>query len=157
MLPEALLNFVVRLGWCHGNDEVISREQMIEWFDFDHVGSTSGVWNPEKLLWLNQHYLKTLPPADMRRAAACRSSRSAGLRPTDDARLQRGRRRLPRARQDAGRDGRRWPLLLLVTGVTLDEKAAAKHLDARTRKALLGQVRERLAALPDGAPRRWTR
>ena len=50
ILPEALLNFVVRLGWCHGNDEVISREQMMEWFDFDHVGNTSGVWNPDKLL-----------------------------------------------------------------------------------------------------------
>ncbi len=58
ILPEALLNFIVRLGWSHGNDEVISREQMISWFDFDHVGTTSGVWNPEKLLWLNQHYLK---------------------------------------------------------------------------------------------------
>jgi glutamyl-tRNA synthetase len=62
ILPEALNNFVVRLGWSHGNDEVISREQMVEWFGFDHVGSTSGVWNPEKLTWLNQHYIKTLPP-----------------------------------------------------------------------------------------------
>ena len=49
VLPEALLNFVIRLGWSHGNDEVISREQMVEWFDFDHVGTTSGVWNPDKL------------------------------------------------------------------------------------------------------------
>jgi len=63
ILPEALLNFIVRLGWSHGNDEVISRAQMIEWFDFDHVGTTSGVWNPEKLLWLNQQYLKSADPA----------------------------------------------------------------------------------------------
>jgi len=62
ILPEALLNFVVRLGWSHGNEEIISRAQMIEWFDFDHVGATSGVWNPEKLLWLNHHYVKTEKP-----------------------------------------------------------------------------------------------
>jgi glutamyl-tRNA synthetase len=65
ILPEALLNFVVRLGWSHGNDEIISRQQMVEWFDFDHVGSTSGVWNPEKLLWLNHHYIKTEAPEQL--------------------------------------------------------------------------------------------
>jgi glutamyl-tRNA synthetase len=65
ILLEALNNFIVRLGWSHGNEEIISRAQMIEWFGFDHVGSTSGVWNPEKLLWLNQHYLKTLPETDI--------------------------------------------------------------------------------------------
>ncbi len=58
MLPEALLNYVVRLGWSHGNDEVISRAQMIEWFDFDRVGSTSGVWDPTKLAWLNQKWIE---------------------------------------------------------------------------------------------------
>jgi glutamyl-tRNA synthetase len=62
ILPEALVNFVVRLGWSHGNDEIISRRDMIAWFGFDHVGRTSGVWNPEKLLWLNHHYIKTEKP-----------------------------------------------------------------------------------------------
>jgi glutamyl-tRNA synthetase len=61
VLPEALLNFVIRLGWSHGNDEVISMKQMTEWFAFKNVGKTSGVWNPEKLTWLNQQYLKSLP------------------------------------------------------------------------------------------------
>ena len=65
ILPQALLNFIVRLGWSHGNDEVISRAQMIEWFGFDHVGTTSGVWNPEKLLWLNHHYVKTAQPEEL--------------------------------------------------------------------------------------------
>jgi glutamyl-tRNA synthetase len=62
ILPEALLNFVIRLGWSHGNDENITVKQMKEWFDFKSVGKSSGVWNPEKLMALNQHYLKTLPP-----------------------------------------------------------------------------------------------
>src|SRR6185312_3176639 len=61
ILPEALLNYIVRLGWSHGNDEVISREQMTQWFDFDHVGNTSGVWDPAKLKWINEQWLKTLP------------------------------------------------------------------------------------------------
>ncbi|MHB1843653.1 MAG: glutamate--tRNA ligase [Deltaproteobacteria bacterium] len=65
ILPEALKNFIVRLGWSHGNDEVLSVAQMTEWFDFDHVGTTSGVWNPEKLLWLNQHWLKAKAPAEL--------------------------------------------------------------------------------------------
>jgi glutamyl-tRNA synthetase len=65
VLPQALLNFVVRLGWSHGNEEIISRSQMIAWFDLDHVGSTSGVWNPEKLLWLNHHYIKAAKPEEL--------------------------------------------------------------------------------------------
>jgi glutamyl-tRNA synthetase len=61
ILPEALVNFILRIGWGHGNDEVIPREKMLEWFDFAHVGTTSGVWNPQKLTWLNQQYFKLLP------------------------------------------------------------------------------------------------
>ena len=61
ILPEALLNFILRIGWGHGNDEVVPREKMLEWFDFAHVGKTSGVWNPQKLTWLNQQYFKLLP------------------------------------------------------------------------------------------------
>src|SRR5882757_9897192 len=49
VLPHALLNFVIRLGGCHGNDELFTREQMIEFFDFAHVAHSLGVWNAEKL------------------------------------------------------------------------------------------------------------
>ena len=104
ILPEALLNFIVRLGWSHGNDEVISREQMVQWFGFDHVGTTSGVWNPEKLLWLNQHYLKTLPEAEVATAAGAVPGRAwgdGGRRPAPAA----DRPRAARAEQDAGGDG----------------------------------------------------
>jgi glutamyl-tRNA synthetase len=58
ILPEALVNFVARIGWSHGDDEVISREQMVEWFDWAHVGHTQGVWDPTKLLWLNEQWMK---------------------------------------------------------------------------------------------------
>ncbi|MBI5582647.1 MAG: glutamate--tRNA ligase [Deltaproteobacteria bacterium] len=57
-LPEALLNYLVRLGWAHGDEEIFSREEMIAKFSLDQVGKSAGVFNQEKLLWLNAHYLK---------------------------------------------------------------------------------------------------
>ncbi len=58
-LPEALLNFLVRLGWSHGDQEIFSKEELIRYFSLEHVGKSSAVYNPEKLLWLNAHYIKT--------------------------------------------------------------------------------------------------
>ena len=57
-LPEALLNYLVRLGWSHGDEEIFSREQMISLFDIKDVNKSAASINPEKLIWLNQHYLK---------------------------------------------------------------------------------------------------
>jgi glutamyl-tRNA synthetase len=57
-LPEALVNYLVRLGWSHGDEEVFSREQFIEWFDLRHISKSAAQFNPEKLRWLNQHYIK---------------------------------------------------------------------------------------------------
>ena len=56
--PEALLNYLVRLGWSHGDQEIFSRQEMIEYFDFANCGKSAGIFNAEKLLWLNFHYLK---------------------------------------------------------------------------------------------------
>lgn len=56
-LPEAVLNFLVRLGWSHGDQEVFSREEMIELFDIADVNKAPSSFNPEKLLWLNQQYI----------------------------------------------------------------------------------------------------
>ncbi|HZQ72248.1 MAG TPA: glutamate--tRNA ligase [Burkholderiales bacterium] len=57
-LPEALLNYLARLGWSHGNEEMFSKEQLIGWFDLGHVSRSAAQFNPEKLAWLNQQYLK---------------------------------------------------------------------------------------------------
>jgi glutamyl-tRNA synthetase len=57
-LPEALVNYLTRLGWSHGDAEMFSREQFIEWFDLAHVSRSAAQFNPEKLAWLNQQYLK---------------------------------------------------------------------------------------------------
>ncbi len=61
-LPHALLNYLVRLGWSHGDREIFSLDEMIELFDITEVNKAASTFNPEKLLWLNQHYMKTEPP-----------------------------------------------------------------------------------------------
>ena len=62
-LPEALLNYLARLGWSHGDQEIFSMEEMIRLFEVTNVHSSAAAFNPEKLLWLNQHYIKTAEPA----------------------------------------------------------------------------------------------
>ncbi len=61
-LPEALLNYLVRLGWSHGDDEIFGREEMIQKFDISNVGRSASVFNTEKLNWLNAHYIKNSDP-----------------------------------------------------------------------------------------------
>ncbi|TPH15967.1 glutamate--tRNA ligase [Litorilituus lipolyticus] len=62
-LPEALLNYLVRLGWSHGDQEIFSREEMIELFDLKDCNRAPSGFNTEKLIWVNQHYMKTMDPS----------------------------------------------------------------------------------------------
>lgn len=57
-LPEALLNYLARLGWSHGDDEIFSREQLVQWFDGSHLSRSPSQWDPAKLAWVNAQYLK---------------------------------------------------------------------------------------------------
>jgi glutamyl-tRNA synthetase len=57
-LPEAVINYLARLGWSHGDNEIFSAEQFCQWFDLDHITPSAAQINTEKLNWLNQHYLK---------------------------------------------------------------------------------------------------
>jgi glutamyl-tRNA synthetase len=66
-LPEALVNYLARLGWSHGDAETFSREQLVEWFDLEHISQSPARFDPEKLRWLNAYYLKQ---ADDARLAA---------------------------------------------------------------------------------------
>lgn len=61
-LPEAMVNYLVRLGWSHGDEEIFSMPELIEKFSIKSVGRSAGVFNPDKLLWLNEHYIKTGDP-----------------------------------------------------------------------------------------------
>jgi glutamyl-tRNA synthetase len=62
-LPEAMVNYLVRLGWSYGDEEIFSKEDLIEKFTIEQVGRSAGVFNPEKLLWLNAHYIRSGDPA----------------------------------------------------------------------------------------------
>ncbi|MDQ7989314.1 MAG: glutamate--tRNA ligase [Candidatus Dactylopiibacterium sp.] len=64
-LPEAVINYLARLGWSHGDDEVFSREQFVAWFDLDHITPSAAQFNTEKLKWLNAHYIKLTEPAEL--------------------------------------------------------------------------------------------
>ncbi len=64
-LAEALVNFLARLGWSHGDDEIFSREQLVEWFDLAHVSRSAAQFNPEKLAWLNGQYIKAAAPESL--------------------------------------------------------------------------------------------
>ncbi len=64
-LPEAVMNYLARLGWAHGDQEIFSREELIEKFDLPAVGKSPSIFDMEKLTWLNSHYLKTLPEDDI--------------------------------------------------------------------------------------------
>ena len=64
-LPEALVNYLVRLGWSHGDQEIFTREEMIEWFDPKQISKSASSFNTKKLDWLNAHYMKTLPTQEV--------------------------------------------------------------------------------------------
>src|SRR5262245_63436362 len=77
-LPEALVNFLARLGWSHGDDEIFSKAQLVEWFDLEHVSRSPAQFNGEKLAWLNQQYLKAASPERLAELVAPRIAADGG-------------------------------------------------------------------------------
>ncbi len=57
-LPEAMINYLARLGWSHGDEELFSRDQLVDWFDTAHLVKSAAHWDPKKLAWVNNHYIK---------------------------------------------------------------------------------------------------
>ena len=95
-LPEALLNFLVRLGWSHGDQEEFTIEEMIKFFDFDHVQKSSAVFNVEKLNWLNGVHIRKATPERMLgivRRGLCGSLRRRGARARENSACERSSRR----------------------------------------------------------------
>jgi glutamyl-tRNA synthetase len=64
-LPEAMCNYLARLGWSHGDDELFTREQMVQWFDGTHLAKSPAQWDPAKLAWVNAHYIKQADDAHL--------------------------------------------------------------------------------------------
>ena len=61
-LPDAMVNYLARLGWSHGDDEIFSREQFLQWFDLDHLGKSAAQFDEAKLRWVNAQHLKAMDP-----------------------------------------------------------------------------------------------
>lgn len=85
-LPEALLNYLVRLGWSHGDQEIFSLDEMIEHFQLENVNVSASTFNPEKLLWLNHHYIMNSDPAHVAHHLSWHIGQ-LGIDPTEGASL----------------------------------------------------------------------
>ncbi|MHB1142381.1 MAG: glutamate--tRNA ligase [Sulfuricaulis sp.] len=144
-LPEALLNYLARLGWSHGDQEVFSIDEMIKLFDVTNVHSSAAAFNPEKLLWLNQHYIKNGDPEHVAHHLSHHLGRlgvdpAAGPDLVEVVMAQRERAKtLVEMAQNSAffyRDFEQY-----------DPKDAAAHLKPEAGKPLT-ELRARLAALP---------
>jgi glutamyl-tRNA synthetase len=145
-LPEALLNYLVRLGWSHGDQEYFTRDEMIAAFDVRDINKSASALNPDKMLWLNQQHLIRAQPKDVIPHLRWHLAR-LGVYSQDDALLegivlaQRERSKTLKEMAEASR-------FFFVDAVTLDAKAADKHLTPEAR-GLLRELTARFASLPD--------
>ena len=143
MLPEAVVNYLLRLGWGHGDDEIIRRSQAVEWFDLDHVGKSPSRFDFKKLENLNGHYIRE---ADDERLAQLVAP-ALGLETKEKAFLVRA---MPELKTRANSlvqlaDGARF--LFAARPLEMDDSAAA--LLAADARSLLAAAHGRLAALAD--------
>lgn len=145
-LPEAVLNYLVRLGWSHGDQEIFSTDEMVELFDTQDVNNSASTFNPGKLLWLNQHYLKNSDPAHVARHLSWHMGRlgidpSTGPELVEVVKAQRERAKtLVEMAQNS--------VYFYRDFEVYDEKAAAKHFKPEARDVLV-DLRSRLEQLPE--------
>jgi len=144
-LPEALLNYLVRLGWSHGDQEVFTRAEMIAAFDVHDVNKAASAFNPEKLLWLNQQHMVRAAPAALvpylraqLRRLGCDSS---------DRTLLEGVILAQRERTKTMKEMAHNSRFFFVERIEIDPKAAAKYLSGDGCDTLT-QVRGQLDQLP---------
>jgi len=144
-LPDALLNYLVRLGWSHGDQEVFTREEMIREFDIHDVNKAASAFNPEKLLWLNQQHMVRATPASL--VPHLRAQlRRLGCDSTDQALLEGvvvAQRERAKTLKEMAHNSR----FFFSDTIEIDPGAAAKHLGGDALR-MLAIVREQLAALP---------
>jgi len=144
-LPEALLNYLARLGWSHGDQEIFTLDEMVAVFDIMHVNKAAAAFDPEKLLWVNQQHMMR---ASIQRLAALLRAQLArlGIDCSDEPLLQ-GVASVQRERARTMKEMAENSRYFFVDGIELDAKAASKHL-TRDTAPVLEQVRKSLQALP---------
>jgi glutamyl-tRNA synthetase len=141
MLPEAVSNYLLRLGWGHGDAEIISREQAIEWFDLAHVGKSPSRFDFKKLENLNGHYIRE---ADDQRLVGLVAPR-LGLSPAQEAMLLTAMPELKARAHDLNQLAAGARFLFAERPLAMDEAAAA--LLTPEARGLLGSAHRALAAL----------
>ena len=141
-LPEAMLNYLARLGWSHGDDELFSREQMVQWFDGSHLSKSPAQWDPAKLAWVNAQYIKAAVDARLAGLVQAQLARR-GIAADDLALLERASA-LFKDRCSTLVELADWLQMLFVPARPTDEDRAA-HLTDALRAAVQG-LRERLIA-----------
>ncbi|MEY2855124.1 MAG: hypothetical protein RL030_2256 [Pseudomonadota bacterium] len=146
-LPDALLNYLVRLGWSHGDQEFFTREEMVAAFDIADVNKSASAFNPEKLLWLNQQHIIRAPAATLVAALAEQLAMQGVADP--DLVLLAGVVEAQRERAKTLKEMASSSLFFFREPV-MDDKAVAKHLTPEG-KAMLGELRAALAGQGD-----WT-
>lgn len=143
-LSDALVNYLARLGWSHGDQEIFSRDELVELFDISEVNKGASVFDPEKLGWLNQHYIKQAGTQELtvelrehlvRLGGDCEEGPSLGA--VVEVQRERARTLVEMAQKS---------LFAFQEFDAYDEKAANKHLKA-TAGPLLASLRARLAML----------
>ncbi|MGB6451845.1 MAG: glutamate--tRNA ligase [Steroidobacteraceae bacterium] len=145
-LPEALLNYLARLGWSHGDQEIFMLDELIAEFDIEDVNKAAAAFNPEKLLWVNQQHMMRAPLA---RLAAILSTQLARLGIVcNDLPLLEGVVAVQRERARTLKEMAENSRYFFLPGVQLEEGAARKHLGP-DGVAALAKVHERLQALPE--------
>jgi glutamyl-tRNA synthetase len=124
--PEALLNYLARLGWSHGDQEIFSKKDLVEYFGFEACGKSAGIFNAEKLLWLNFHYMKERPLPQLAREVRPFIERAGYTRiPGDEAWLEKMIATL-RERAKTLVELVDFAKFYLSDAITIDPKAAAK-------------------------------
>lgn len=146
LLPEALVNYLVRLGWSHGDQELFSLEELIGFFDGNNLNSAAAAFDPEKLLWVNAQHLRSSTPEDL--AAKVKPfAEAAGVPFADTARLVRCIPLVqPRSSSLTEMAEQLRPLMVAADDLAYDRATVEKHCGAEA----VGRVRElrdRLAAL----------
>jgi glutamyl-tRNA synthetase len=149
VLPEALLNYLVRLGWSHGDREIFPLDELVELFDINEVNRAASSFNTEKLLWLNQHYIKADEPERIARLLSPHMG-ELGIDPAGGPDLA----EVVRAQQERARtlvDMAEISAFFYRDFGEYDEKAARKNLGPAALEPL-ARLRAALAGLDDWVP-----
>ena len=145
-LPQSLCNYLARLGWSHGDQEIFTREELMQYFTLEHATTSPGVFDEEKLLWINSQHLKALPPAELARELTPFLAR-VGIEAPDQEYLARAVPTLS-ARCHTLVEMAEATRFYFLAPVSYEEKGAKKFLTP-ANVPILRDVARRLEAMPE--------